>query len=333
MGFEWPVFLLALLLVPVFGALYVSGQRKRHRYQLSYSSVSLVSQAVAQNQGRRRHVPAVLFLLALSALSIGMARPHAIVPTPTSGGTVMLVIDASGSMNTEDVGMARIDAAKIALREFVRKEPEGTRIGVVAFSAGAFLLTPPTTDREQVLGAVTYLSTSRGTNIGAGLQVALDALSRQALTDTPGMNLGAGIDPTTANNVIGDPETTTIVLLSDGASTTGPDPLLVAQQIARAGVRTYTVGFGSRELSFGGGGGGGFRQLDEPTLKGISDLTDGEYFTAENVNQLSKVYGKIGHNIQFEDRHIEVTFLTAAAGFLLLVAGGVLGTMWSARLP
>ena len=332
MGFDWPVFLLALLLVPLFALLYAGGQRRRHRYQLSYSSVALVSQAYAREQNRRRHAPAVLFLLAIGVLSIGVARPHAIVPTPTSGGTVMLVIDASGSMNTEDVGMARIDAAKIALREFVRREPAGTRIGVVAFSAGAFLLTPPTTNREQVLGAVNYLSTSRGTNIGAGLQVALDTLSSQRLSEMPGMNLGAGTEPAKEITVIGDPDTTSIILLSDGASTTGRDPLTVAQQVGRAGVRTYAVGFGSRERGSGGRV-GGFRQLDESTLKGIAEFTDGEYFTAENAGQLSKVYDKIGRRIQFEDRQVEVTFITAAAGLVLLLAGGVLGALWSVRLP
>jgi Ca-activated chloride channel family protein len=331
MGFTWPAALLGLLLVGGFTALYFAAQARRQRQKLTYSSVALVQRASRQNPWRR-HASAALYLAALAAFVVALARPNATVPIPEASGTVILVVDASRSMDATDVRPNRIEAAKAAIREFVRKEPKGMRIGVVAFSASAYLLTPPTEDKETVLGAVNYLSLGRGTNIGEGLQVALDAIAyADDLESAPPPASRGGRPP--PRPPIASPDTVSIILLSDGASTIGPDPLEIAADVGRAGIRTYTVGIGREQ---GGGlqfGGSRSRQLDDLTLKGIADTTDGEYFTAQNTGELHEVYDRIAKNYLLVHKEMELTVFPAAVGLLLLFASGVLGALWLPRLP
>jgi Ca-activated chloride channel family protein len=331
MTFEWPVLLFGLLLVPLFAAFYVVAQRKRRRYPLTYSSIGLVSRAVGPRQALRRHLPAALYLLALSAMLLGMARPHATVPDPDAIGTVILVVDASRSMLSPDIAPTRIDAAKAAVRAFVLKQPSGISIGVVAFSGSAFLVMPPTPNRDNVVAAVNTLTLGTGTNIGAGLQVALETLA-PGLTDpespgTAGGGAAGGMTPPGLLPV--DPDAALIVLLSDGASTTGPPPLEVAQLVAEAGIRTYTVGIGTVR----GAGGGRLRQLDESTLKGIADETGGRYFSAADAGELHDIYSSIGRDHELVTKRMEVTFLAAGAGVILLLFSGLLGALWFNRLP
>jgi Ca-activated chloride channel family protein len=218
------------------------------------------------------------------------------------------------------------------VREFANRQPQGIRIGVVAFSGGATLLTPPTTDRVQVQAAVNYLTLGRGTNVGDGLQVALETIA------------APGFDPTSEDETArrtflapANPEESIIVLLSDGASTVGPSPLDVAHDLARAGIRTYTVGIGTTQgdagFAGGGFGGGSARQLNEVMLKAIADETGGKYYTARNASQLHEVYGQIATHHELVEKRTELTFLAVGAAFAFTLAGGVLGTLWFARLP
>lgn len=176
MTFEWPWALALLIVIPVLAAIYVAMQRRRQRYALRYASVSLVQQAVGAGPGIKRHIPAALYLLALTAMIIALARPQATIPTPSSTGTVMLSIDVSGSMFAQDVEPNRMEATKEAAREFVEKQPRGVKIGVVSFSDFGALVAPPSEERAQALEAISRLRPQRGTNIGAGLAVALDAI-------------------------------------------------------------------------------------------------------------------------------------------------------------
>jgi Ca-activated chloride channel family protein len=248
---------------------------------------------------------------------------------------VILVVDASGSMAATDVTPSRLAAAQAAIREFVRREPKGVRIGVVAFSGSAYVLTPPTEDRTRALGAVNYLSLGRGTNIGDALRVALETV----LVPDAGEAQPAGAPrPELASlPAIANPETVNLVLLSDGASTTGPNPLEIAGAIARTGIRTYTVGLGTTQGGFipTGSifGGGRNMRLDERTLKGIAETTGGRYFPAKDAAQLHEVYDKLSRSYLVTREQTEVTFLPAAAGLLLLLTAGILGLVWSSKLP
>src|SRR5918996_3846904 len=174
MTFLMPQALLVLLLVPILLAIYVFMQRRRRRYALRYASVSLVREAVGSGPGIRRHIPPALFLLAVAAMGIALARPEMTMAVPQETGTVILSVDVSGSMQANDVSPNRMEATKEAVRTFVREQPKGVEIGVVSFSDSAALVQAPTTDKNDVVRAIDRLQPQAGTNIGAGLQTALD---------------------------------------------------------------------------------------------------------------------------------------------------------------
>jgi Ca-activated chloride channel family protein len=326
MSFEWPAALLALLIVPALGYAYWLAQNRRRRFPLTYSSITLVRNAAAP--AWRRHVPPALYLFALTAMVVGLARPQATVPDLEATGTVILVIDSSRSMLETDVRPSRIDAAKAAVRQFIEEQPKGISIGVVAFAGGAELIAPPTTDRRQVVASVNSLQLGRGTNIGDGLLVALDTILFPEYA-------AEGLVPDQAlrqeRTAQADVATAIVVLLSDGASTVGPPPLLIARDLSEAGVKTYTVGLGA-----GQGGmpfGDRFRRFDEAVLRDIAEETGGEYYAAEDAPELEEVYQRIARENDLVQKRTEVTFLAVAAGLALMLGGGILGAMWSNRLP
>src|SRR5512133_3077517 len=109
MSFLWPVMLWALLVVPAYVIVYVLVQRRRQKYALRYASLSLVKEAVGRGPGIRRHIPAALFLLAITTMAIALARPVATVLLPSEQGTVILTIDVSGSMRAEDLKPNRME--------------------------------------------------------------------------------------------------------------------------------------------------------------------------------------------------------------------------------
>lgn len=330
MSFQWPAALLLLVLVPAIAALYVWMQSRRRRYALRYASVSLVQQAVGRGPGIRRHIPAALYLLAVTAMIFALARPEATVPQLQNSGTIILVIDVSGSMAAEDVKPNRMEATKEAARDFVNKQPSGVKIGVVAFSDYAALVAPPTGEHKPVLDALARLRPQRSTNLGAGLQVALDAIYE--VGDSAGPRALGEPTPLPAPDT--KPPAASIVLVSDGESKVGPPPLEVAQEAADAGVKIYTVGIGTPEgtvLRIQGQS--VFTSLDEPTLRGIADRTEGRYYSAADEGSLRQIYDELAREREIENKKTEVTFaLTGAALLISMIAGG-LGLLWFNRLP
>src|SRR4051812_7070743 len=344
MAFAHPAFLPFILLFPAFAALYLWSLKRRRRYGLNYSSVSLVRGSTNQRSTWRRHAPPVLFGVTILALAVAVARPQATIAQPKATGTIVLAIDVSGSMRANDIQPSRIEAAQTAVKDFVHKQPKGIKIGLVVFSAYALQLIPPTEDRKQVESAVSVLELSRGTNIGDGLRVSLETLIPGSTKDPEGPYSIKGVpvplgDPGPG---ISTPASASIVMLSDGAATTGPDPLEVANEVASHHIRVFTVGMGTPEAgSFAGpqaapgaaqggaqaggirgpgggfpGGGGGFNvfRLDEPVLKGIATTTGGQYFKAEDAKQLKDVYGKLVKQTSIQPDPTEITFVFAGVG-------------------
>jgi Ca-activated chloride channel family protein len=304
-------------------------QQRRQRYALRYASVALVREAVGRGPGIRRHVPAALYLLALGAMILALARPQATIPVPQDTGTVILSIDVSGSMLAEDVEPNRMEATKKAVREFVEKQPKGVKIGIVSFSDFAALVAPPTRDRKPVLDAISRLRPQRGTNIGAGLQVAIDAILEEN-TDGPIDSSVPQPTPTPGTNV----PAATIVLLSDGQSNTGPPPLAVAEDAVAAGIKVYTVGIGTPQgtiLQIQGRN--VFTRLDEESLRGVAESTDGRYFSAQDETELGEIYDELSRERQFEDEETEITFIFAGVAMAISVLAGGLGLLWFNRLP
>jgi Ca-activated chloride channel homolog len=339
MSFEWTGFLWLLALVPILVAAYIVAIRKRQKYAVRYASLSLVKDAAGRGPGIRRHIPAVLFFLGLTAALVALARPSARVVLPSEQGTVILSMDVSGSMRAQDIKPSRMDAVKEAARAFVNKQPRHVRIGIVAFSGTADLVQTPTTDRDQLMDAIGRLHPQLYTAVGNGLLASLDAIfdKNEPATDssTPTSPLfPAPSEEKTPPVPPGSYTSAVIVLMSDGQSNQGPDPLDAAEKAANLGVRVFTVGVGTKQGAVIGWKGFSFRvYLDEATLKAIAAKTGGMYYKAGSEEELRKIYETLSTRVMVSKEKTEVTAIFAGiAAALLLVMGG-LSLAWFSRLP
>jgi Ca-activated chloride channel family protein len=350
MSWIWPGFLLLLLLVPALAGLYVWMLRRRRRYAVRFSSLSLVREAIAPHAWWRRHLPFALFLLGLAGLMLALARPVAVVQVPSNQTTILLAMDVSRSMCATDIEPSRIAAAQEAALNFVRTQPEGTKIGVVAFAGFSELIQEPTTDRKALEAAIAGLTTARGTAIGSGILTSLTAIAdinpEVAPLEASALAERAPAQPAT------EYVPQIVVLLTDGVTTTGAPPLLAAQLAAERGVRIYTIGFGTENGSmarltcpgqsfggqqFGGGqpgggqfGGGGFRRgIDEETLAEIAELTGGDYYAASSAGELRQVFADLPISFVSRPEETEVSAVVAAAGALLAALAVCLSLLWN----
>ena len=329
MSFEWPLALLGLLAVPLTLGLYIWAQRRRRAYAVRFTNLELLGSVVTGSPGWRRHLPPLLFLLALAALTVAIARPHVDVDVAKEEATVMLTLDSSGSMQATDVTPNRLDAARNAAKGFTNRLPEKFRLGLVTFSNVAQLLVPPTSDREPVRNGLDALQAEGGTAIGTALETALTGLQPvieqdQRKREREGRKRGR--------------PPAVVVLLSDGYSTTGPEPLEIARRARELRVPVNTVALGTTNatvtLSDRLGTTRNVRvPPDRRTLRRIAEVTGGEYFGAADQERLQKIYDRLGSRIGFRQEEREITAAFAAGGLGLMLAGGLLSMMWFGRLP
>ncbi|MEF2277826.1 VWA domain-containing protein [Deinococcus sp. YIM 134068] len=304
MSFTWPWALAALALLPVFVWLYLRGLPRPAEAAVLHPDLRLLAQASARPRPLRRHLPALLYLGALSLALVALARPTAPLPLPDNRTTIMLVIDVSRSMEAQDIKPSRFVAAQEAARNFVRSLPQGARVGLASFAGYAVLNAPPTTRHEEVFAAIDGLGMARRTAIGEGLLEGLNALPERGPNATETKNLPAAA----------------IVLLSDGRNNSGSDPLEAAAQAKKFGVKVYTVGLGTENGDPGGAGWGGFwGGFDAETLKQIASSTGGRYFEARSSGQLNTIYRELGRSLGWTVQPREVSgFVAALAGLALL---------------
>jgi len=327
-----------LLLIPVLVVAYILLQRRRQKFALRYSSLSLVKDALGRGPGFRRHIPPLLFLIGLVAMILALARPAATVTLPSQQATVILTLDVSGSMRADDLEPSRMEAAKSAAQLFVEKQPPNVRIGVVSFSEYATIVQAPTKDREAVLASINRLTTQRRTAVGSGILTSLEAIFEEPDTEaepSPDDVLRPSRpEPVPQPVPPGTYSSAVIVLLTDGESNRGPDPLEAVEQAVDRGVRVYTVGVGSPEGTILRVEGWSIRvRLDEATLKSIADKTDARYFRADSETDLRDIYEKLSTQLVMETEQTEITAgFTAFAALLLLIAG-LLSMLWFSRLP
>jgi Ca-activated chloride channel family protein len=351
MSFDWPWALLALLAIPLVGGIAWWSRRRRRRAAVRVTSVALVRSALPGRTLWRRRIPAALLTVALAVLAVGAARPQADETVSTNSTTIMLALDVSGSMCSTDVKPNRIDAAEAAASAFIKSQPNGARLGLVAFAGIAAQVVPPTSDKSKLLDAMKTLTTSRGTAIGEGILASLDAI--------------AAIDPSvppTGAKVTGKPAgyaAATVVLLTDGANTQGTDPATAAKQAAARGVRVYTIGFGTTTPTemvcdpsqvggggnFGGGGGfgrgggfgfGGGRDggvnpliIDEGALRQVASTTGGHYYRAKDAGQLNSALKNLPSTITVARKHVDLADTFAWIGGLLAVLAIALSLWWN----
>ena len=127
MTFLWPDMLWLLVAVPALVAVYIFLLRRKKKAALKYASLSMVKEAMGAGQRFRRHMPPILFLLALATMIVAVARPAAIVTLPTQRQTIILAMDVSGSMRAKDVEPNRLVAAQEAAKAFVADLPSDVR--------------------------------------------------------------------------------------------------------------------------------------------------------------------------------------------------------------
>ena len=325
MSFAWPIALCGLALVALALIAYALVQRRRRKYVVRFTNLDLLENIVADSPRWRRHVPAAIALLALTALVIGMARPQVAVAVAREEATVILAMDSSGSMTATDVAPDRMTAAREAASSFVEDLPDGFRVGVVSFSNEADVVVPPTADREEALRGLGALVADNGTALG-------DAIARS-------VDLGVtSLDEQLAATA-GEDTPVVVLVLSDGANTTGDyEPLEAAQKAVDAEVPVYTVALGTDEGTVQGPDGyGGMRTIrvppDRETLAQVAETTGGTFFEAADEDALRSVYDEIGSQVGVEEEQRELTVFFTGAGALLLLLGGALSTLWFGRIP
>jgi Ca-activated chloride channel family protein len=310
MGLTWPLALVALLAVPLVAGLYFLVVRSRTRYATTYTNMDVLASVAAGARPWRGLVPAGLFLAALAALGLALARPHMALSVPEDRATVVLVVDTSGSMRADDVNPTRLEAARAAINVFLDKLPKRVRVGLVSFDSEVSVLAAPTPDRQQVREATGFLSPGGGTALGDGLTAAVD-LAVGAVRGGP-----SGKRPPAA-----------VLLLSDGKQTQGNTrPTTAAQHARSAGIAVVTFCPPGFEQS---------RPVppDPATLQLIARTTGGQAFNVTNADNLKQVYRKLGSMIGQHKEQREVTPALAGIGAIFLLAALGLGALWSPRLP
>lgn len=360
MTFIWMDMLWLLLLVPLLIGAYIWLLRRRKKAALRYANLAIVKQAMGKSVAWRRHVPPALLLAAVAVLIIAVARPAAVVELASSRATVILSMDVSGSMRARDVEPSRIVAAQEAAKEFIRKQPPDVQVGIVAFASAAVLVQAPTIDREALYQAINSFDLRRGTAVGSGVLVALatifpdqsfdldgtgnqrDQLGLPSFGETLGTTTGAdgllngtATEPPAKHMPVepGSYESAVVILLTDGATTTGPDPIAAGRVAGDYGVKVFTVGFGSASGDVVDFGGRSMRaQLDATTLQAIADATEGEYYEATSAADLAGVYDSLSTRLISEKKLTEIAFIFAGVGALLAMAAAALSMLWFGRI-
>jgi Ca-activated chloride channel family protein len=259
-------------------------------------------------------------------------------------------------MRATDVQPSRIEAAQAAAISFVLGQPGQVKLGVVSVAGAAALVQAPTDQRDLVIQAIDQLSLQPGSALGSGIVIALHAMLPGSGLDVRGLIDGEANPPASTGTPLGGPTpaptgtasgaaprqplslpkvppgsntAAAIVLLSDGQSNAGPDALKMAQVAADLGVRVYTVGVGSVQGTVLKAQGMQMRvKLDEASLKKIAEITHAEYFSADNRQDLLKIYQSLSSKIVLKKhRRTEISALCALLGMLLL-SWGCVWTWW-----
>jgi Ca-activated chloride channel homolog len=358
MIFLWPFMLWLLALLPVLVVLYILLLRRKKRGAVRFANLAMIKAAMGKSLGWRRHVPPALFLVALGVLIVATARPAAEITLNAARSTVILAMDISGSMGADDVQPNRLVASQEAAKRFIADQPSTVEIGIVAFASVALLVQSPTIERDALYAAIDNFELRRGTAVGSGILTSLrtifpDVNFYRGIAGGEGglMNPGLKMESSPTDSVDpfivketedrieytpvepGSYDNAIIILLTDGATTAGPDPLAAGQLAADFGVRVFTVAFGSKEGSVVNFAGRSMRaELDAPTLQAIAKTTAGEYFEAASADELARVYSTMSTKFIGEKKEAEIAFIFAGAGALIAMFAAFLSLWWFGRV-
>jgi Ca-activated chloride channel family protein len=324
LSFGHPILLVALLAVPLAIAGWLRLERRRHIQAATWSNLELLPNMVPGAPGRRRYIPFAFFLIGLTLLLAGFARPQAKLTVPREGATVVLALDVSGSMGANDVKPTRLVAADAAITQFLHDLPSKYRTAFVIFSFRATVRVPPTYDRKLIVNALPAKAEFSGTALGDGVATAARVASKAVGKSKPGAP-----HPPAA-----------VLLLSDGLQNTGklkaPEG---AAQARKLGVPVYTVSLGTAK--------GSVRQklpgpgkvtkttavpVKSTELQAIARATDGRFFKARSADELKQVYKDLGHRLATENKRREITAWTTMGALGFILTGALLSGIWFRRL-
>ena len=299
MTFGSPLVLVLLLALPVLACMYALRQRTSST-RPAFATPQMSASVQPNRPGWRRHVPVIVLLVAMTLLILACARPQRSVAVPVEQASIMLATDVSGSMSTKDIQPNRLSAAKRAVNSFVGRVPARVKVGVMAFNQTPSVLQSPTTDRAAARAAVKSMKISGATASGD----AVTAATRSLRARTSGTK----------------PPPAAIVLMSDGASTRGSDPIEAARAAGKKGVRVYTVALGTGEGT------------DPATLREMAQVSKGKSFTAADAAGLNDVYEQLGSQLSTAKEKRQITALFAGGGLIALLLTGALSLGWFGRL-
>jgi Ca-activated chloride channel family protein len=315
MSLHDPINLLALLAIPLVVAVWAVSRARRRRFAVRLPGAAAIKATTGGRGGGRwrRILPAALVGASAVSLATAYAKPQHTVNVPIEKASVVLVSDESGSMAATDVSPSRLQAAQSAAKAFLKASPTSLLVGFAGYSSGVETNVAPTTDRDAVQSAIAAESADGGTATGDALQAALDQLAARK-----------GADGKTAPAAI--------VLLSDGQTTDGSDPVTAAQRAKQLGIPIYTVALGTQGgvLDLGDG-----RQVavppDPQTLSEIASTSGGKAYNVEDADTLDAIYRTLGSKIGTKPVKKEMTVAFVAGGLVLLLGG--LGTGVRFRSP
>jgi Ca-activated chloride channel homolog len=332
MRLDWPIALLALLLVPLALGGYLWIERRRARYAIHYTNIEVLAAVTAAGGRRWRWVlPPLLALLALTCALAALARPEVQMSVASEQASIALTIDVSGSMSADDVKPTRLGAAQEAVRRFLAGLPDKYRVGLITFSSEPYVAAPLTHDRKLVLEGLLLGDTSFGQGTAIG-----DALARSVEMLVPVTAEGDGVSGGGTAPPPPDPDRplSAILLLSDGAQTRGTlAPLQGAARAKSYGIPVYTVALGTPEGVLNRGGFSRPVPPDPVTLRQIAQATGGEFFATQSEARLNAVYEDLASRLGHTDEWRELSFALVGLAAVLALAAGGLSLLWNQRLP
>lgn len=328
MNFTSPDFLYLLLLIPVLVLAYIRLIKSKNTV-VKYSDISLIKQAV-KFSWFKRHGPPLLLLIAIILSIVAISKPEATVTLPFNRKTYIVTMDTSGSMMAEDMSPTRVQVMKNAVTKFIKDNiPYGVQIGLVAFSNGSTVISPPTANEELLVTNVSSMFAEGSTAMGDGLLSSLNLIFPKGSIIDDEEITEYNLDKVVHFYDAGKNNQAVIILLSDGDNSVGIDPIEVARVTAKLGIRVYTIGLGTSEGMVKIGETLSRAEINEDLLKQIANITRGQYWKAENESTLKKIYGDITSQLIMERRHMDITYVFAALSALFMIIACSLSMVWS----
>lgn len=312
--FANPEFFWLLLLLPLM-LLWYWFWNKKSQANVTFST-TLAFKKTKSWSDALYHLLFVLRMIAIALIVVALARPQTHSENAktkiTDGIDIVMAIDVSASMLSQDLKPNRFEALKKVASQFVKDRPND-RIGLVIYAGESYTKTPVTTDKSIILNAlseITYGQIEDGTAIGMGLATAVNRLKESKA------------------------QSRVIILLTDGVNNTGfIDPQTAAELAAEYGIKVYTVGIGTNGMALSpyalnADGSIIYRMqqvdIDEPLMKKIAQVTKGRYFRATNNQKLQQIYDEINQMETTKIEEFKYTEVDEKFRWWVLVAGVLL---------